>query len=139
MDIEPEQAEILSDDILSESEDEARPMKTTNTAVTEEMLKNPALVSALKGKLDSMAGTTSGYVESLPPAIKRRIKSLKKLQLETTKIEAKFYEEVHQLECKYHDLYTPLYEKRAQISKGAYEPTEAESEWPSDSEDEDEG
>ena len=32
--------------------------------------------------------------QSLPPAVKRRIKSLKKLQLETTKIEAKFYEEV---------------------------------------------
>merc|ERR1719245_2153644 len=83
-----------------------------------------------------MAGTTSGYIESLPPAVKRRIKSLKKLQLETTKIEAKFYEEVHQLECKYHDLYTPLYEKRAQISKGAYEPTEAECDWPSDDDDE---
>ena len=57
-------------------------------------------------------------LQSLPPAVKRRIKSLKKLQLETTKIEAKFYEEVHQLECKYHDLYTPLYEKRTQITKG---------------------
>ena len=98
----------------------------TNNAVTKEMLKNPALLSALQGKLDSMAGTTSGYIEvsynqifalgkgmkfnlsttsmftiylqitfqSLPPAVKRRIKSLKKLQLETTKIEAKFYEEV---------------------------------------------
>ena len=27
------------------------------------MLKNPALLSALQGKLDSMAGTTSGYIE----------------------------------------------------------------------------
>jgi len=134
MDVEPEQAEILSDDILSESEDEARPMKTINTAVTEEMLKNPALVSALKGKLDSMAGTTPGYVESLPPAIKRRIKSLKKLQLETTKIEAEFYEEVHQLECKYHERYTPLYEKRALISKGAHEPTDEECNWASEGE-----
>lgn len=26
-------------------------------------------------------------------------------------MEAKFYEEVHELECKYHQLYTPLYEK----------------------------
>ena len=32
-------------------------------AVTKEMLKNPALLSALQGKLDSMAGTTSGYIE----------------------------------------------------------------------------
>ena len=35
----------------------------TNNAVTKEMLKNPALLSALQGKLDSMAGTTSGYIE----------------------------------------------------------------------------
>ena len=73
------------------------------------------------------------------------------------------------MECKYHDLYTPLYEKRAQITKGkyfgvvylahdqkidftemkinihlteiqyligAYEPTDAECDWPSDDDDE---
>merc|ERR1719510_1311985 len=50
-------------------------------------------------------------------------------------VEAKFYEEVHQLECKYHELFTPLYEKRAQITKGMYEPTEAECDWPSEDED----
>ena len=32
-------------------------------SVTKEMLKNPALLSALQGKLDSMAGSTSGYIE----------------------------------------------------------------------------
>ena len=37
-------------------------LQVTN-AVTKEMLKNPALLSALQGKLDSMAGTTSGYIE----------------------------------------------------------------------------
>jgi len=130
-----EEIERQSEENSSQSDNEETPMKVTN-AVTKEMLKNPALLSALQGKLDSMAGTTSGYIESLPPAVKKRIKSLKKLQLETTKIEAKFYEEVHQLECKYHDLYTPLYEKRSQITKGAYEPTDAECDWPSDDDDE---
>ena len=57
-------------------------------------------------------------MQSLPAPVKKRLKALKKIQLETTKLEAKFYEEVHQLECKYHQLYTPLYEKRAQITKG---------------------
>ena len=56
--------------------------------------------------------------QSLPPPVKRRLKALKKIQLETTKIEAKFYEEVHKLECKYHLQYSPFYEKRAQITKG---------------------
>ena len=31
--------------------------------MTKDLLKNPALLSALQGKLDSMAGTTSGYIE----------------------------------------------------------------------------
>lgn len=133
MDVESGQKEAHEEELPSDDEEGG---KVTTNSVTKEMLKNPALLSALQGKLDSMAGATSGYIESLPPAVKRRIKSLKKLQLETTKVEAKFYEEVHQLECKYHDLYTPLYEKRAQITKGAYEPTDAECDWPSEDEDE---
>jgi hypothetical protein len=56
--------------------------------------------------------------QSLPAPVKRRLKALKKLQLEATKIEAKFYEEIHSLECKYHELYTPIYNKRTQMTKG---------------------
>ena len=48
---------------------------------------------------------------SLPKPVKRRIKALKKLQFEATKIEAEFYREVHKLECKYATRYAPLYEK----------------------------
>merc|ERR1711902_299823 len=55
-----------------------------------------------------------------------------------TKIEAQFYEEVHLLECKYHQKFEPLYAKRSTITKGEYEPNEDECEWPSESEDEDE-
>ena len=57
-------------------------------------------------------------MQSLPAPVKRRLKALKKLQLEATKIEAKFYEEIHALECKYHELYSPLYTKRTKITKG---------------------
>ncbi len=53
--------------------------------------------------------------------MKKRIKALKKIQFEATKIEAKFYEEIHALEVKYHNLYTPLYEKRTSITKGKTE------------------
>ena len=168
-----------------------------------ELLKNPALMQALQGKLNSMVGMNSGYIavlfvwfylvssnfaiakcltnpfshvaiyeilswwmalcliltpltlktfslnafnllfwvtftfsaikspskaifsrmcfslfQSLPAPVKRRLKALKKIQLESTKIEAKFYEEVHKLECKYHELYKPLYEQRVKITKG---------------------
>merc|ERR1719341_1210239 len=86
--------------------------------------------------LGSMVGQASGYIQSLPAPVKKRIKALKKIQLEATKIEAQFYEEVHLLECKYHEKFGPLYTKRATITKGDYEPNEDECEWPSDSEEE---
>jgi len=37
-----------------------------------------------------------------------------------------FFEEVHSLECRYLSKYQPLYEKRLNIIKGTYEPTDAE-------------
>merc|ERR1719292_107329 len=85
-----------------------------------------------------MLGTNSGYIPSLPAPAKKRLKALTKIQFESTKIEAQFYEEVHLLECKYHTKFEPLYAKRSTITKGDYEPTEDECEWPSESEDEDE-
>merc|ERR1712004_775310 len=95
------------------------------------LLQDPAVMAALQGKLGAMGGTPSGYVASLPAPVRRRIKALKKIQLEATKIEAKFYEEVHQLECKYHELYLPLYEKRSKVTKGEHEPNDDECQWPS--------
>merc|ERR1711872_703054 len=88
---------------------------------------DPAVMAALQGKLGSMVGQASGYIQSLPAPVKKRIKALKKIQLEATKIEAQFYEEVHLLECKYHTKFEPLYAKRSTITKGDYEPTEDES------------
>jgi nucleosome assembly protein 1-like 1 len=52
---------------------------------------------------------------SLPKAVKRRIKALKKLQFEATKIEAEFYREVHRLECEYAAKYSPLFDKVCHI------------------------
>merc|ERR1719384_2105901 len=85
-----------------------------------------------------MVGMNSGYIASLPAPVKRRLNALKRIQLESTKIEAKFYEEVHKLECKYHEMYKPLYDQRAKITKGEYEPNEDECEWPSDDEEDEE-
>lgn len=68
--------------------------------------------------------------------MKRRIKALKQLQLKTTHIEAKFYEEVHALECRYYQLCVPHYQKRSNIISGIYEPTDEESVWESEEEEE---
>merc|ERR1719288_339398 len=85
-----------------------------------------------------MVGMNSGYIASLPAPVKRRLKALKRIQLESTKIEAKFYEEVHKLECKYHEMYKPLYDQRSKVTKGEHEPNDEECQWPSDDEEDDE-
>ena len=74
-------------------------------------------------------GFNSGYISTLPAPVKRRLKALKKIQLEYSKIEAKFYEEVHKLECKYQDMYQPLHEKRSKITNGEHEPNDDECQW----------
>ena len=79
-------------------------------------------------------GFNSGYISALPAPVKRRLKALKKIQHESSKIEAKFYEEVHKLECKYQDMYQPLHEKRSKITMGEHEPNDDECQWSSDDE-----
>ena len=80
----------------------------------------------IQGKLGSLVGRSSGYIESLPAPVRRRISGLKGVQKEHAKLEAEFQEEVLQLEKKYFAKYTPLYQKRAQIVNGVAEPTEDE-------------
>ena len=80
----------------------------------------------IQGKLGSLVGRSSGYVESLPPTVRRRVAGLKGVQKEHTKLEGQFQEEVLLLEKKYFAKYTPLYEKRAKIVNGTTEPTEDE-------------
>ncbi|KAK9769026.1 hypothetical protein AB5N19_13456 [Seiridium cardinale] len=86
--------------------------------------QNPALVSMIQGRLGSLVGRSSGYIESLPTPVKRRVAGLKGIQKEHSKLEAEFQEEVLQLEKKYFAKFTPLYQKRADIINGATEPTE---------------
>lgn len=62
--------------------------------------------------------------------------ALKTLQGKCAQIEAKFYEELHNLERKYAVLSQPLFEKPSEIINTLYEPTEEESQWKSDKEDE---
>lgn len=88
--------------------------------------QNPKLVSMIQGKLGSLVGRSSGYIESLPAPVRRRVAGLKGVQKEHSKLEVELQEEVLQLEKKYFAKFTPLYEKRAKIVNGAAEPTEEE-------------
>lgn len=80
----------------------------------------------MEGKLNTLIGRSSGYIESLPASVRRRVAGLKGIQKEHSKLESEFQEEVLQLEKKYFAKYTPLYEKRARVINGVDEPTEEE-------------
>ncbi|KAL1856089.1 histone chaperone [Paecilomyces lecythidis] len=88
--------------------------------------QNPGLVSMIQGRLGSLVGRSSGYIESLPTPVRRRVAGLKGIQKEHAKLEAQFQEEVLELEKKYFTKFTPLYQRRATIVNGAAEPTEDE-------------
>jgi nucleosome assembly protein 1-like 1 len=82
----------------------------------------------IQGRLGSLVGRSSGYIESLPLPVRRRVAGLKGIQKDHAKLEAEFQEEVLQLEKKYLQKFTPLYERRSKIVNGAAEPTEDEVE-----------
>ena len=98
--------------------------------------QNPRLVQMIQGRLGSLVGRSSGYIESLPASVRRRVAGLKGIQKDHSKLEAEFQEEVLQLEKKYFAKFTPLYEKRAQIVNGKAEPTDEEVEAGEEDEDE---
>ncbi|KAF8244780.1 NAP-domain-containing protein [Wilcoxina mikolae CBS 423.85] len=100
--------------------------KLDRAAAASIFASNPALVSMIEGKLGKLVGRSSGYIESLPAPVRRRITGLRGVQKEHSKLEAQFQEEVLQLEKKYFAKFTPLYEKRAKIVNGLEEPTEEE-------------
>jgi nucleosome assembly protein 1-like 1 len=80
----------------------------------------------IQGKLGTLIGKSSGYIESLPPVVRKRVSGLKGIQKEHAKLETQFQEEVLELEKKYFKKFTPLYEQRAKIINGKAEPTEEE-------------
>ena len=90
------------------------------------LAKNPALVSMIQNKLGTLVGQSSGYIESLPANVRRRVAGLKGVQKEHLKLDAEMQREILELEKKYFAKFTPLYEKRAAIVNGKSEPTDEE-------------
>nr|KAF6450519.1 hypothetical protein HJG59_008391 [Molossus molossus] len=100
-----------------------------------QMIQNPQILTALQERLDGLVETLAAYIESLPRVVKRRVNTLKNPHVECAQIEAKFYEEVHDLKREYAVLYQPVFDKRFKIINAIYEPTE-KCEWKPDEEDE---
>uniref|UniRef100_A0A0D9S646 Nucleosome assembly protein 1 like 4 n=1 Tax=Chlorocebus sabaeus TaxID=60711 RepID=A0A0D9S646_CHLSB len=128
-------AKGMSDwEIPSDSVDAAKNASNTQKLM-DQVMQNPGVVAALQEQLDNAPHTPSSYMETLPKAGKTRINALKQIQVRCAHIEAKFYEEVHDLGRKYTALYQPLFDKR--FITGDVEPTsDMESEWHSENEEE---
>ncbi|XP_048711127.1 nucleosome assembly protein 1-like 4 isoform X1 [Caretta caretta] len=125
-----------AEDAASDSVEAAKHASDKKEKLADQVMQNPQVLAALQERLDNSSHTPSSYIETLPKAVKRRIDALKQLQVKCAHIEAKFYEEVHDLERKYAALYQPLFDKRRDFVIGEAEPTDAESEWHSENEEE---
>ncbi|CAG2180141.1 unnamed protein product, partial [Oppiella nova] len=76
-------------------------------ALTAQVMNNPEVLAAMQSKLAGMVGLPSGYYDTLPTVVKRRVKALKNLEMEKIKIQSLFYKELHELETKYEVKYNP--------------------------------
>eukprot|EP00850_Spirogloea_muscicola_P006821 SM000033S12342 [mRNA] locus=s33:264662:268349:- [translate_table: standard] len=79
-------------------------------------------MSAIQDRLSGLVGRSSGYLESLPAKVHKRVAALQDLQHKHDELEEQFLEERRKLEVKYLTLYEPLYQKRGEIVTGAVEP-----------------
>ncbi|KAF8584858.1 NAP-domain-containing protein [Ramaria rubella] len=84
------------------------------------------LTQLVQGKLSNLVGKSSGYIESLPLEIRRNVEALKGVQTEFTKLQKEHKKEVLELERRYLALYTPLFDRRLEITLGHCAPTSAE-------------
>ncbi|PVU94740.1 hypothetical protein BB561_002298 [Smittium simulii] len=97
---------------------------SSENANISQMLGNPALTNLIQGRLDNLAGASSGYIQTLPKTVQRRLAALQFLQSKHTELEAKFHQEILDIEKKYALLYKPLFDKRHNIISGKEEAAE---------------
>ena len=97
---------------------------TDRTNMAALLSHNPKIVSMIQGRLGSLVGQSSGYIESLPAEVRKRILGLKSLQSRHSEIEIQLQTEFLELEKKYFAKFLPLYERRARIVNGKEEPNE---------------
>jgi nucleosome assembly protein 1-like 1 len=112
------------EDVAEGDEDEGEDVSSMNPASL--LASNPALLALAQHKLGALVGRPSGYIQSLPPAVRRRIDGLKGLQVEHSKIESEFQLAILEVEKKFLAKYQPLYDRRLEIISGKAEPTDSE-------------
>lgn len=94
-------------------------------------------LQGIQAQLGGLIGADSGYFDTLPKVVQRRVRALRNLDREYEKIEEEFEKELKELELKYHkERFTPLFQKRTDIVTGKVEPTDEEAKEESDDEEE---
>ncbi|KAH8107451.1 NAP-domain-containing protein [Phellopilus nigrolimitatus] len=90
------------------------------------------LAGIVQGRLNTLIGRSSGYIESLPIPVKRSLAALHGVQLKQADLQKEFKREVWELEKKasrrYLERTKPLYERRTAIISGVASPTSEEIE-----------
>jgi len=77
-----------------------------------------AMFGMVQGRLASLVGKSSGYIEALPAGVKRNVEALKGVQVKQTELQNRYKHECLELEKKYLELQKPLYERRHAIVTG---------------------
>ncbi|KAJ8502005.1 hypothetical protein ONZ45_g11941 [Pleurotus djamor] len=87
-----------------------------------------AMLGMVQGRLHTLVGQSSGYVENLPVKTKRNVEALIGVQVKQNELQNQYKRECLELEKKYLSLAMPLYQRRHAIISGASEPTSEEIE-----------
>ncbi|CAO4375168.1 unnamed protein product [Caenorhabditis nigoni] len=72
----------------------------------------------------SVMSSNFEMITTLPVNVKNRICALKKIQLDSIKIESEFYKRVHDLEIEFEQKFSSLFDQRKAIVNGDVEPKE---------------
>ncbi|PFH48170.1 hypothetical protein AMATHDRAFT_66123 [Amanita thiersii Skay4041] len=86
------------------------------------------MLEMVQGKLSTLVGKSSGYIDSLPLDVKLNIEALKGVQVKQNELQNQYKRECLELEKKYLALQSPLYDRRHAILSGAAVPTSQEIE-----------
>nr|CAD2148353.1 unnamed protein product [Meloidogyne enterolobii] len=96
--------------------------------------KNQNLMDILKANdydlAEEDAAGFSPHLSELSRPVIKRVRALKKLQLESLQVETQFYQKVYELEKQFQPLFDAVNAKRRAIVAGEHEPTDEEADTP---------
>jgi len=87
---------------------------------------NQALVNMLQGRLGSLVGKPTGYVNSLPKQARDRVLALQGIQQDHVELEHQWRKEILVLEKRYNELFMKGYQRRSELISGTANPTAEE-------------